>query len=357
MYSLKVAATRRGISIHNGFMTNPVSVSEFLRAPRCRELLWAALLSDKELCHAVCLYNAENGAGTWYVRWDLSTSEPVPEPKVPSLEEIMRLAQRAAEQDISNFDAVDAMDGVICDAMYWQAPFDPLPLHPLADAALNLAAPEFLASEGWSTLLRSIEMNGPLWTAQERLGETEDQWSQWSASMRAREDEARAWPENMSSVWWSCPPTAEAYPMGFAAEWIEDWHGETELSLRPVEVGVAAREYVIDSLADWVRLVEQYPLEVTFQRRGDWGRATGRKGRWFMPDYGRAARDWDVLTLTVRGYLTAAGAPAPVATAGGDGACLLAGWSPGHRFWLNPGPVVGEPVEWRQVGPGAWEPT
>jgi hypothetical protein len=82
--------------------------------------------------------------------------------------------------------------------------------------------------------------------------------------------------------------------------------------------------------ADWARLVERYPLEVTASRRHDWWRTTGVDSRWYLPDYAAAARDHDAIHLSPLAYLMTAGLPLPVL----DGVTLLAGWDPDATFWL-----------------------
>jgi hypothetical protein len=71
--------------------------------------------------------------------------------------------------------------------------------------------------------------------------------------------------------------------------------------------------------------VGRYPLDVSKSRRRDWWRATGRAGRWLIPDYAAVAADWDAVHVSVSGYLTTAGIAIP---AGSDAYTMLAGWDP-----------------------------
>jgi len=88
----------------------------------------------------------------------------------------------------------------------------------------------------------------------------------------------------------------------------------------------------IDGPEAWADLCGRFPLEVTASRRHNWYRATGRAGRWVVPDWSRVARHVDAVHLSVAGYLTTAGRAIPV---GDDGASVLAGWDPDQTFWLS----------------------
>lgn len=63
-----------------------------------------------------------------------------------------------------------------------------------------------------------------------------------------------------------------------------------------------------------------------------WERATGRWGRWVIPDWPRVADSYDGVHLTAAGYLSAAGTAIDVDT---DIASVIAGWSPDETYWLT----------------------
>jgi hypothetical protein len=75
----------------------------------------------------------------------------------------------------------------------------------------------------------------------------------------------------------------------------------------------------------------RYPRDVTASRRHDWSRFTGRDGTWLLPDWPRAASDWDGVHLSIAGYVSATGLAIPA----GDAATVLAGWGPDQTLWLN----------------------
>jgi hypothetical protein len=166
----------------------------------------------------------------------------------------------------------------------------------------------------------------------------------WLAGTQQDERSAHRSPENPDAPyggpWWSTPEPSvlprttrrlpELGAVGLAL--VEDGYGWRLARCWPVAVADGARIYEVDSLARWAELVRAYPLEVSRSRRHVWWNATGRAGRWLIPDYAAAAADWDAIHLSVAGYLTAAGLPAVV---GADTSTLLAGWHPDATWWLS----------------------
>src|SRR5690606_27224849 len=108
----------------------------------------------------------------------------------------------------------------------------------------------------------------------------------------------------------------------------EDGFGELEARVIPVSVRGGIRVYELRGPDDWVSLVERHPLAVTLSRRHDWWNVTGLDGAWLIPDWQAAAEDFDVVHLTVMGYLRMAGR----ALDAGDGRTLLAGWNPDESY-------------------------
>ena len=141
-----------------------------------------------------------------------------------------------------------------------------------------------------------------------------------------------------SGTWWSPPfpsvvftstgpigplPTVE---IGCATDADEDHFEVWDVGISP-----QARIWNITGPDDWARLTARYPRDVTASRRHDWYHATGRAGTWLLPDWPRAARDWDGVHLGITGYITATGFAIPAAGA----ATVLTGWEPDQTLWLN----------------------
>ncbi|HEV7869755.1 MAG TPA: hypothetical protein VGO95_00700 [Modestobacter sp.] len=96
----------------------------------------------------------------------------------------------------------------------------------------------------------------------------------------------------------------EDTPVGLSL--VEDSMGWETARAWPLRPAPDARVLEVAGPADWVRLVERYPLEVTASRRHDWYRTTGRDGAWVIPDWFAVAADHDGVHLTVAGYLSTA---------------------------------------------------
>lgn len=162
------------------------------------------------------------------------------------------------------------------------------------------------------------------------------------------EEELRAvrelpWPpedgRRYSGTWWSPPlgngvftttgpvGSLPAVELGCAGDSV----GEDRFDVWDVEISQQARIWNITDPGEWGRLAARYPRDVTASRRHDWYQLTGRKGTWILPDWPRAARDWDGIHLSIAGYITATGFAIPAA----DTATVLAGWGPDQTLWLN----------------------
>jgi len=181
----------------------------------------------------------------------------------------------------------------------------------------------------------------------------------WSDDTDAREEWSRreaidhpdiAW----SGDWWSTPngllattgATDAAQPVGL--RFVEDppgWEAATAIATRG-----AGRTYEIRTAEDWAALCRRFPREVTASRRHDWFRATGRDGRWLIPDWQRVATEWDAVHLTVGGYLNAATRTIHVDDEWGS---VIGGWGPDVTFWLTEKVRQWEGrVEWRRHDEG-----
>lgn len=265
-------------------------------------------------------------------------------------------------------------------ARYWQSPDEEdamIATAELREALLPIGA-ALLSARGaawWSSGLASDQRYvewGEKPEARLDLDPAPLKLARWRAATLAEEVEARSRPSDpaapWSGSWWSSPANAglprtrRALPglgsVGLPLE--EDGFGEKDARVVPVSVRDGIRVYEILTPDDWVDLVAKYPLEVSLSRRHDWWRITGFAGRWLIPDWEAVASDFDVVHLSVIGYLTTAGRALSVGSSViPDAHTVLAGWNPDESFWLGdvlrPG---GEPVTWRRPEEGfaAWEP-
>jgi hypothetical protein len=143
--------------------------------------------------------------------------------------------------------------------------------------------------------------------------------------------------------WWSGPVgdsvrTSRGDIAGLAAVALacaEDPFGAEDFDIWALTVPAAARVYEVHGPADWARLAQTYPRDVTAARGDDWwdrwaGAKPGR--RWILPDWPAAAGDWDGVHVSVAGYLSTAGS---AISAGAAGDTLLAGWDADQTLWLR----------------------
>jgi hypothetical protein len=145
--------------------------------------------------------------------------------------------------------------------------------------------------------------------------------------------------EQASGEWWSAPAgvglpcTTRKLASFTAVELIcrDDSFGETEAAVWDVSVNPGARVAEVHGLADWSRLVEAYPLDVTWSRGEQWSPRLGWKGPWLLPDWDRVARDWDGVHVTADAYLQSRGQMSRVR----GGATVLEGWDPDTTYWLS----------------------
>ena len=175
--------------------------------------------------------------------------------------------------------------------------------------------------------------------------------------------------EEVSGEWWSTPPdglwtSTSTWPDGIliGVELVEDVFGLERARACRLRLRPDARIAEIRTPEDWAELCRRYPLDVTAQRRQVWFEATGRKGRWVIPDWSRVAEEFDGVHVGLAGYLRTAGAVIDVAeghlgeesetipTVGNTDdrtASVMAGWHPDTTFWLNDViDSVAEVVDW-----------
>jgi len=231
-------------------------------------------------------------------------------------------------------------------ARYWQAPdgVDIVAADPRVSAALIPLA-EVVAAHAASLWWRrpivdeqwAIVFEG----APAEFDPAPDAAARWTVSTRTEEERARARLSGVaggrySGNWWShpwgAPHTTGERPDGIPAglAYVEDSLGWT--SAEAVAVAGAGRVVEIRGAEEWADLCRRYPLDVTAARGDDWFRATGRDGRWLLPDWGRVAADADAVHLTAWGYLTAA---TRVIDVDDEYASVIGGWAPDETYWLT----------------------
>lgn len=260
-------------------------------------------------------------------------------------------------------------------AWYWQEPdredrgFASDALRPIAEAVVAAAgtpdlrwwtAPADRARQRYAQFLGDHPLPGP------RLTGAAASVSAWRAETVDDERSAHDLPEDpaapYSGRWWSTPEhsalpvTTRALPDLGAARLalVEDGLGWQSARCWPVVPEEGTRVYEIRGPDQWAELVYRYPLDVSKSRRHDWWRATGRTGRWLIPDYTAVAADWDAVHVSVAGYLTTAGIAIP---AGGGPCTMLAGWDPDATWWLTDVlSLTGPPEDWRadDQAPSGW---
>jgi hypothetical protein len=112
----------------------------------------------------------------------------------------------------------------------------------------------------------------------------------------------------------------------------EDSFGALAALCWPVRARMPVRVFEIDSPVHWMELVERYGVDVTGKRIAHWSLATGLDRRWVIPDWLAVAEDYEVVHLTVNGYLTTSGRALAVDT---GSSTFLAGWNPDMSYWLS----------------------
>jgi hypothetical protein len=243
----------------------------------------------------------------------------------------------AHELDLALREAVDF-------ARYWQQPDgeDVLAARPELRTGLERVARMVLGREDVGDM-EAEEDDGPFAPAPlpDPDGDPHATLRAWSARVTAyerRESGPLRPHRHHSGAWWSMPQvpwTVGRLPEGAALA--EDADGTT-LVAHPVQE--PGRTVEVRRPEDWVELCRRFPLEVTRTRLDDWYNATGRVGRWVIPDWSRVADVYDAVHVTVWGYLTTAGQALPVDE---DTATVMARTTADGTCWLTrvPTPTAG----------------
>jgi hypothetical protein len=267
--------------------------------------------------------------------------------------DLSQIASSSDEVDLLNLVA-DSVDS----ARYWQHPDEidrvladvdvSVELRPVAEAIGS--AP---ASAWWSSTLTLTDQVlvdlHPLDRSPPPLKGARDILHNWKQGELP--DEA------MGSSWWSPPiepflaETSRRLPNLGAVTLLllEDSCGDAFGDCWRVRCQQQPRVYEIRGANEWTELVDRYALEVTWGREHAWRMATGLDARWFLPDWSRVADDFDVVHLSLSGYLSTSGR---AFTLEEGKATFLAGWDPDKSFWLNDVlELVGRPVKWERHKP------
>jgi len=298
-------------------------------------------------------YDLDPGAGTSRVMllaWgeDQQEAEPTSTP-----EDVARLLDAVPLGQLDSRVLLDALALAVDNARYWQEPDgeDVLGATPtMRDALFRVAAS--VTSSGlatwWVTPLErtmqwSVIFDDPA-SPTTPVARTDEALSRWRA--KTVQEETRAQRERpadpraaWSGTWWSTPPrdltrtTRRVGALGPVGLWlVEDAFNWDHATVSPVTVPADANMYEVDGPEAWSQLCRRFPLEVTASRRHDWYRTTGVADRWVIPDWSRAADEFDAVHLTAAGYLTTAGRPVAVTE---DTSSVLAGWNPDETYWLT----------------------
>jgi hypothetical protein len=157
--------------------------------------------------------------------------------------------------------------------------------------------------------------------------------------------------------WWSTPDvvaTTRMYPgLGVAGLLLyEDIRTWRRAATWPVTTHDDVRIYEVTDVTTWLGLLTQSAIEVTVDSGPDWYEATGRRGRWEIPNWRQLARSYDAIHLTIDGYLRLAGNPIDT---GRGTLTMVAGWAPDETYWLTDSfTVVGPSTAWVAYGHDEW---
>lgn len=309
--------------------------------PLMQAVFYAAYQRSREAGDAISLVTFTSGSDT------PAEAEATPDPSAARIAELMA-AQAIPEPSQELLDQF--LRQATMSAMYWQGPdgADRLAAEPELRPGLLRAAEVLSLSPStvwWASPVAVLDQ----WEVQyddapwQRRVDSAETLAEWRRAQVADEERWAGFLADgipRSGDWWSTPPHAlrrTTRPLAgdgapAALRLVEDGLGWRDARVRRVGVAPTARVYEVDSASAWAELCRRYPLDVTASRRTDWARATGREGRWVLPDWSRVAEDHDGIHVSVAGYLETAGRPVEL----GDGwAALLAGWTPDETVWLN----------------------
>lgn len=325
----------------------------------------------------------ELGTALFYGSYDLEpegtvaivtagTGRPTPRPTATPAD-VARLLDELIIDTPDPTALLAALDAAVANARYWQEPdgMDVLGAAPEVREALRPIAATVVAAPAaawWTTPIDLtaqwlVEHPDRPWRPTEAARTVLSRWREEALAdeIRAQHDRPADPREPISGSWWSIPPSTLARttrfldPHGPVGLWLlEDDLGRQEGTTRRAVVPDGPTVFEIDGPLAWRELCERYPLEVTADRRHDWYRATGRDGRWCVPDWAGVAADYDAVHLTVAGYLSTAGRAVGVSD---DLASVIAGWDPDATWWLSDVTLDEESRrDWRYDQDAGWIP-
>lgn len=252
----------------------------------------------------------------------------------------------------------ETLAGVVSEASYWDPPSDDdlAAADPAVVAALRPVAEAVAAAPGAAWWSRPLTPNDQHYVSRLLSRRATRGRPPRLTGIKQRLIAARRRAQQPQTVWWSIPDQGDAVstspPFGglpaLQLALVEDPMGWERATVARLQPALGARVYEVTDADAWVRLVERYPLDVGASRSGAWHVVTGRRSRWWMPDWAAVADDYDAVHLTVLGYLAAAGRGLDAA----GGTTVLAGWEPDVTYWLNDVLTQAEPpATWTDYDP------
>lgn len=310
-----------------------------LQGPRGRRLLLeyaraAERLHDPEYSESsfgsavfYAAHHLEPEKGTSYAIFGWAAGEPEPELKLVTPAEAaalltnVPLSAEAVAAELLRQCLVESVDA----ARYWQEPDgeDLLAATPDMRQALTRIAEHVATSAAavwWCTPTPEHSQHAVRWNDTTPREVVEDPLSVLRAArtfeleeeLVARRERPVDPSANWGGEWWSRPPwemassTRKLFDGSPASLWfVEDSLGWEAAETQRVGVPAGLRVYEIDTAHAWAELCVRFPLDVTAQKRHDWYRATGRAGRWVIPDWAEVAEHYDAVHLQVGAYLAA----------------------------------------------------
>lgn len=309
---------------------------------------WHASLLNGPRGRRLCLELAARDDAVWSALFDAERVLDEGRAKEPPTADLVRAIERVGLPRLTTDELATALSVSVDSAVYWQPPRSEDHIAGMEDVSAALRAiaddVERGAPSWWSSPRRHIQ-----WAIDWRVAggppaparPASEALRLWRAHVLADEERARRErPTDLAAPWsgeWDSIPrdvlatTGEmddGVPAGLRL--VEHFFGFERAMAVPVRGD--GRTYEIAREDDWAELCRRYPLDVTASRRHDWFRATGRHGRWLLPDWSRVASDWDAVHLTVECYLTSATRAIVI-----DAECasVIAGWTPDVTFWLT----------------------
>lgn len=363
-------------------MIEPASI---LAGPRGRRLLLAYVLESQRIAFprdeewqlhravADAAYELDPGKGTSVVRMSFSDGIASEEQSHATPHDVAKLLATVPLAEPTPDLLRHALHQSVMSARYYQEPDgeDFLAASPPVKQALERVADHISQSphiDWWTSGPNLHEQNWIWWddyTPENPAAPVEEKLAQLRASTIADNDRAkRERPHDPSArysgVWWSTPSpgaigTSRTLEDGTPAGlWFTEDSGYDRARSVRVEFPNHPRIFEMSSGDDWAELCRRYPLDASWEKRHDWYRATGRVGKWVIPDWYAVAQEYDAVHLTVAGYLAASGT---VISVGDDSASMISAWNPDETWWLVNPLQIGQSVTWTFDGthlPHTW---